>query len=79
MEKQLIKKIVQNYNLTGSLNEKTIKLFELVREIPYGSIGSRDPKDVFEKKRGTCSGKHALLKELFEDLGIEVKVYASIL
>ena len=40
------------------------QLAEGVRQIPYGVIGSRKGKDVYRKKKGTCSGKHDLLKEL---------------
>ena len=41
-----------------------LQLAEGVKQIPYGSIGSRKGKDVYRKKKGTCSGKHDLLKNL---------------
>lgn len=49
--------------------------FLFVRDIAYGDIGSRNPYDVLEKKKGTCSGKHALLRILLEKLGYEVQPY----
>ncbi len=40
------------------------QLAEGVRQITYGAIGSRRGEDVYREKKGTCSGKHDLLKEL---------------
>jgi len=50
-------------------------IFNFVRDIPYGDIGSRDPFEVLKAKKGTCSGKHALLKLLLEGLGYEVQSF----
>ena len=44
-----------------------------IRDIPYGSIGSRNPEDILKSNMGTCSGKHFLLKDIYEYLGFEVK------
>jgi hypothetical protein len=44
--------------------EARVQAFTTVRDIAYGNIGSRDPYDVLRAKKGTCSGKHALLKLL---------------
>lgn len=55
------------------LEQQVVTLFEKVRDIPYGDIGSRDPLDVYRKNKGTCSGKHELLKGLYRELGLEVK------
>lgn len=77
MKNKLRRKIINEFVGDIPLNEQTIKLFEKVRDIPYGNIGSRDPKDVFEKNKGTCSGKHELLKELYLELGIEVKDFIA--
>ncbi|MCK4555384.1 MAG: hypothetical protein KAT83_02150 [Candidatus Aenigmarchaeota archaeon] len=71
--KKILNKLVGNI----PLNDKITKLFEIVRDIPYGDIGSRDPWDVYEKNRGTCSGKHELLKELYKELGIQVKDFIA--
>lgn len=56
-------------------SEKQIRAFLFVRDIAYGDIGSRNPMDVLEKKMGTCSGKHALLKLILEALGYEVQTW----
>lgn len=47
--------------------------YEFVRDIAYGNIGSRSAFDVLQARKGTCSGKHALLKMFFESLGYEVQ------
>ena len=52
--------------------EGRIAAFTFVRDILYGDIGSRDPHDVLRVRKGTCSGKHALLKLFLEGLGYEV-------
>src|SRR3989344_3925296 len=49
--------------------------FKFVRDIHYGDIGSRDPFFVLQAKKGTWSGKHALLKLFLEGLGYEVQTY----
>lgn len=56
---------------------KIISIFEYVRDIPYGDIGSRNPDDILEKNMGTCSGKHALLKKLYSEAGIKCKDYIA--
>ena len=53
--------------------QKIISLFEVVRDIPYGDIGSRGAAKVLEKKKGTCSGKHLLLGKLYELMGVKVR------
>lgn len=58
--------------------ERRIKAFKLVRDIPYGNIGSRSPYDVLEANKGTCSGKHALLKLILEALGYEVQSWFAL-
>jgi len=50
-----------------------IVLFEKVREIPYAYPASREPSDVLRNRRGSCSGKHYLLGELFRLLGLKVR------
>lgn len=65
--------IIEKWTNNQSFDERIITLFEKVRDIPYGTIGSRNPLEVFNKNMGTCSGKHALLKGLYLELGIEVK------
>ncbi|MFK5958430.1 MAG: hypothetical protein QM495_06090 [Lutibacter sp.] len=65
--------IIKKWTNNQSFDEKIITLFKKVRDIPYGTIGSRNPLDVYHQNMGTCSGKHALLKALYVELGLEVK------
>ena len=48
--------------------------FALVRDMPYRRASSRRPKAIIEEWRGTCSGKHYLLAEVFRELGLESRV-----
>lgn len=73
MEPGLKSKIIKEWAGELPEGEQIIRLFEKVRDIPYGDIGSRDPTGVYKRNKGTCSGKHELLKELYQELGIEVK------
>jgi len=50
-----------------------IALFERVRDIPYCYPASRDPIEVLQQSRGSCSGKHYLLGELFRMLSLPVR------
>lgn len=50
-----------------------IRLFERVRDIPYVYPASRDPIEVLKNGRGSGSGKHYLLGELFRMLGLSVR------
>jgi hypothetical protein len=68
--KQILQKITES---DQTLTEKVITLFERVRDIPYRYTGFRDPIEVYKNNMGTCSGKHLLLKGLYNSLGIEVK------
>jgi hypothetical protein len=58
--------------------QEIINIFKKVRDIPYGDIGSRDPDDILENNMGTCSGKHSLLKKLYENAGIECKNFVAL-
>lgn len=51
-------------------------VFYLVRDMPYMRAGSRAPETIIREWRGTCSGKHYLLEELFSELGYTVKLMA---
>jgi hypothetical protein len=44
-------------------------VYHAVRNIPYGSIGRRDPAHVLVANAGSCSAKHMLLDELLRRLG----------
>jgi hypothetical protein len=52
------------------------KAFLLVRDMPYIRASSRDPETIIREWRGTCSGKHYLLKSLFAELGYSSRVIA---
>ena len=66
--------ILDEWNINSlSKEEQIIKIFENVRDINFGSIGSRDPMDVYKAGKGTCSGKNFLAGELFKAVGVEVK------
>jgi hypothetical protein len=74
MEDTFMKTVLTDWNiLVLPRNQQIIKIFEKVRDIRFGSIGSRDPKDVYEKNKGTCSGKNFLLRELYKAIGLRTK------
>lgn len=50
-----------------------IAVFSRVRDFPYQYPASRDPVEVLRAGRGSCSGKHYLLGELFRMLGLRVR------
>jgi len=52
------------------------KAFTLVRDMPYVRASSRDPETTIQEWRGTCSGKHYLLKGLFAELGYSSRLIA---
>jgi hypothetical protein len=52
------------------------KAFLLVRDMPYTRASSRDPETIIQEWRGTCSGKHYLLKGLFSELGYASRLIA---
>jgi len=50
--------------------------FQLVRDMPYQRASDRQPATLIREWRGTCSGKHYLLKALYEELGTKSQVIA---
>ena len=52
------------------------KVFLLVRDMPYLRASDRQPETIIAEWRGTCSGKHYLLKTLFAELGCTSQVMA---
>jgi len=48
----------------------------LVRDMPYTRASSRDSETIIREWRGTCSGKHYLLKKLFAELGYRSRLIA---
>ena len=49
-------------------------IYHLVRNIPYGSTGERDPVKVIANNLGSCSGKHILLRDLLRETGRTAEV-----
>jgi hypothetical protein len=80
----------QNMALLGLLKSKAISkgllkpneeittesAFRLVRDMPYTRASSRNPETTIREWRGTCSGKHYLLKQLFKELGYSSRLIA---
>ena len=59
------------------LNQEALtpeRAFTLVRDMPYRRASTRRPESIIEEWRGTCSGKHYLLAELFREQGMETVV-----
>jgi hypothetical protein len=52
------------------------KAFLLVRDMPYTRASSSDHETIIGEWRGTCSGKHYLLKGLFAELGYSSRLIA---
>ena len=50
------------------------RAFALVRDMPYRRASSRKPGAIVEEWRGTCSGKHYLLADIFREMGLESRV-----
>ncbi|MGE3960302.1 MAG: hypothetical protein AB7F65_01305 [Dehalococcoidia bacterium] len=48
--------------------------FRLVRDMPYRRASDRHGETLLREWRGTCSGKHYLLRDLFEELGLAAVV-----
>ena len=51
-------------------------VFSLVRDMPYQRASDRRPETTIAEWRGTCSGKHYLLHELFEELNLPSTILA---
>jgi hypothetical protein len=62
--------------LAGVGNEpnRLAAIYHAVRNIPYGSVGARDPLQVMKNRSGSCSGKHVLLRNLLRKAGFEAGV-----
>ena len=51
-----------------------VSIYHAVRNIPYGSTGKRNPVSVIKRRRGSCSGKHTLLRDLLRLNDCEAEV-----
>lgn len=54
---------------TQSKISPVVALFHAVRNIPYFSSGDRTPEAVLRDKRGACTAKHILLRDLLRRVG----------
>ncbi|MFO8036333.1 MAG: hypothetical protein R6U57_06885 [Anaerolineales bacterium] len=74
MENEWRREILKAWGIDNlPLDQQVIEVFEKVRDIPFGRMGSRDPWDVYRRNKGTCSGKNFLLKALYKNLGLETR------
>lgn len=73
MENDIVRQAFVTWTAGCSPLQSRVKLFEHVRDIPYGYPASRDPAEVLRQRRSACSGKHYLLGELFRMLGLRVR------
>ena len=48
--------------------------FALVRDMLYQRASTREPEAIIQEWRGTCSGKHYLLDQIFREEGLESRV-----
>lgn len=49
-------------------------VYRLVRDMPYARASDRQAETVLREWRGTCSGKHYLLAELLDEIGLVAMV-----
>lgn len=69
-------KAVENGLLRPAEKIDAESAFLLVRDMPYTRASSRHPETTIREWRGTCSGKHYLLKQLFAELGYSSRLIA---
>ena len=48
--------------------------FALLRDMPYQRAGTKEPEAIIQEGRGTCSGKHYFLDQIFREEGLEPRV-----
>ncbi len=61
--------------VSGEIDPATA--FALVRNMPYLRASDRQPETIIREWRGTCSGKHYLLRALFAELDLPATLMAS--
>ena len=59
----------------SQLNAEAV--FSLVRDMPYERASTRDAATTILEWRGTCSGKHYLLNDLFDELGFKSRIFMA--
>lgn len=71
----ILREQAESRGLLAADSELSAELvFALVRDMPYQRASSREPEITIHEWRGTCSGKHYLLKALFEELGFNARI-----
>ncbi len=73
MDDRLLQNTLREWTNGLKDREARVRVFERVRDFPYYYPSSRDPEEVLRAGRGSCSGKHYLLAELFRGLGVRVR------
>jgi len=74
---ELLKTKAVDLGLVSPDAEVTLEhAYYLVRDMPYSRASSREPETIISEWRGTCSGKHYLLKKLFAELGYDSDLIA---
>ncbi len=73
MDDRLLQDTLREWTNGLKDREALVRVFERVRDFPYHYPSSRDPEEVLRAGRGSCSGKHYLLAELFRGLGVRVR------
>jgi hypothetical protein len=73
MGNDIIRQTFQSWTRGCDPLRSRIALFEGVRDIPYCYPASHDPGELLRQGRGSCSGKHYLLGEMFRLLGLPVR------
>ena len=60
--------------LAADENVTAASAFALVRDMPYQRASTREPEAIVREWRGTCSGKHYLLDEVFHEMGMDSRI-----
>lgn len=58
----------------GKARPSVPAVYHAVRNLTYASDGNRDPGRVIDEKRGACTGKHLLLRDLLRHIGEKADV-----
>jgi hypothetical protein len=80
MNARLIESLRAEAVRRGLIHEETAidaaMAFTLVRDMTYQRASDRQPETLIREWRGTCSGKHYLLRALFAELGLRSRLIA---
>jgi len=70
---ELIRETLTRWTKGCDPRQARIRVFERVRDMPYAYPESCEPAEVLRLGRGSSSGKHYLLGEMFRLLGLRVR------